>query len=74
MKILYAKFKMVSTFQEVNMRLSKLDELDALIAGVLFCDAMNAHECYYWAPPEEIPVHQNASDSVSVSFACILYQ
>lgn len=50
------------------MRLSKLDELDALIAGVLFCDAMNAHECYYWATPEETPVHQNASDSVSVPF------
>ncbi|XP_026318495.1 pantothenate kinase 3 isoform X2 [Hyposmocoma kahamanoa] len=57
-------FKFEEDFiKEVNMRLSKLDELDALIAGVLFCDAMNAHECYYWAPPEETPVHQNASDS-----------
>lgn len=34
------------------MRLSKLDELDALIAGVLFVDSMNPQECYYWAPPE----------------------
>lgn len=38
--------------KEVNMRLSKLDELDALIAGVLFVDSMNPQECYYWAPPE----------------------
>nr|XP_032525890.1 pantothenate kinase 3 [Danaus plexippus plexippus] len=42
--------------KEVNMRLSKLDELDALIAGVLFVDAMNPQECYYWAPPQ--PPHE----------------
>ncbi|XP_047518251.1 pantothenate kinase 3 isoform X2 [Pieris napi] len=36
--------------KEVNMRLSKLDELDALIAGVQFVDSMNPHECYYWEP------------------------
>ncbi|KAL0808418.1 hypothetical protein ABMA28_012885 [Loxostege sticticalis] len=41
--------------KEVNMSLSKLDELDALIAGVLFVDAMNPQECYYWAPPDEHP-------------------
>lgn len=52
-------------FQEVNMRLSKMDELDALIAGVLYVDGMNAQECYYWAPPEEKPVHRHSSDTVS---------
>ncbi|XP_045530460.1 pantothenate kinase 3 isoform X2 [Pieris brassicae] len=36
--------------KEVNMRLSKLDELDALITGVQFIDSMNPHECYYWEP------------------------
>ncbi|XP_045505703.1 pantothenate kinase 3 isoform X1 [Colias croceus] len=40
--------------KEVNMRLSKLDELDALIAGVLFVDSMNPQECYYWAPPDGV--------------------
>ncbi|CAH2062417.1 unnamed protein product, partial [Iphiclides podalirius] len=49
--------------KEVNMRLSKLDELDALIAGVLFVDSMNAQECYYWAPPNEQPVHQHQTDT-----------
>ncbi|KAM3956843.1 pantothenate kinase 3 fbl isoform 3-T3 [Aphomia sociella] len=49
--------------KEVNMRLSKMDELDALIAGVLFSDSMNSHECYYWAPPDELPVHQSSADS-----------
>ncbi|XP_060809138.1 pantothenate kinase 3 isoform X5 [Amyelois transitella] len=39
--------------KEVNMRLSKMDELDALIAGVLFVDQMYAQECYYWAPRDE---------------------
>nr|XP_049704146.1 pantothenate kinase 3 isoform X3 [Helicoverpa armigera] len=43
--------------KEVNMRLSKMDELDALIAGVLFVDGMNSQECYYWAPPDEHAVH-----------------
>ncbi|VVC99315.1 unnamed protein product [Leptidea sinapis] len=42
---------------EVNMRLSKLDELDSLIAGLLFVDGMNPHECYYWAPDDN-----NATD------------
>ncbi|KAJ8704104.1 hypothetical protein PYW07_013398 [Mythimna separata] len=45
--------------KEVNMRLSKMDELDALIAGVLYVDCMNAQECYYWAPPDECAVHSH---------------
>lgn len=57
----------VCCFQEVNMRLSKMDELDALIAGVLFVDGMNAQECYYWAPPDEVPVHSHQTSAVSTS-------
>jgi hypothetical protein len=49
------------------MRLEKLDELDALIAGVLFVDSMNSQECYYWAPPDELPANQHCSDSVRTS-------
>lgn len=49
------------------MRLSKMDELDALIAGVLFVDSMNAQECYYWAPPVELPVHTHSSDTVTTN-------
>ncbi|XP_041968656.1 pantothenate kinase 3 isoform X2 [Aricia agestis] len=40
--------------KEVNMRLSKVDELDALIAGVLYVDSMNPQECYYWAAPDDM--------------------
>ena len=47
------------------MRLSKMDELDALIAGVLYVDCMNGQECYYWAPPDETLVHTHVSDEVS---------
>lgn len=32
------------------MRLSKLDELDALIAGILYIDTISRTECYYYAP------------------------
>lgn len=35
------------------MRLEKYDELDSLIRGVLFVEANNAHECYYWANPTD---------------------
>lgn len=48
--------------KEVNMRLSKLDELDALIAGILFIDANSSKECYFYAPPAgdtTTPNHQN---------------
>lgn len=35
-------------FQEVNMKLSKCDELDALIKGILFAETHNPTECYYF--------------------------
>ncbi|XP_063899003.1 pantothenate kinase 3 isoform X1 [Helicoverpa armigera] len=57
--------------KEVNMRLSKMDELDALIAGVLFVDGMNSQECYYWAPPDEHAVHTHVSDSPPYSEAAL---
>lgn len=37
------------------MSLSKLDELDALIAGILYIDTINTTECYYYAPSEDEP-------------------
>ncbi|CAK1556055.1 unnamed protein product [Leptosia nina] len=46
--------------KEVNMRLSKLDELDALIAGVQFIDSMNPHECYYWEPNQDTPLDDDS--------------
>lgn len=49
--------------KEVSMRLSKLDELDALIAGLLYVDSMNAHECYYWAPPNPGDIHDHPNDT-----------
>lgn len=39
--------------QEVNMRLEKYDELDSLIRGVLFVEANNPKECYYFANPTD---------------------
>ncbi|KAI5631748.1 fumble domain-containing protein [Phthorimaea operculella] len=53
--------------KEVNMRLSKLDELDALISGILFVDSTNAHECYYWAPPDETPLDNHQTDQTALS-------
>lgn len=42
-------FKFESNFKkEVNMKLAKFDELDALIKGILFAETHNPSECYYW--------------------------
>ncbi|KOB71495.1 putative Pantothenate kinase [Operophtera brumata] len=61
--------------KEVNMRLSKMDELDALIAGVLYVDGMNPQECYYWAPPDEKPLHNHSSDTPPYAEAALsLYE
>lgn len=47
-------FKFEDNFKaEVNMKLAKFDELDALIKGILFTETHNPCECYYW---------ENASD------------
>lgn len=37
----------------MNLKLSKVDELDALIRGMLFIEATNPRECYYWANSTE---------------------
>ncbi|XP_037032518.1 pantothenate kinase 3 isoform X1 [Bradysia coprophila] len=42
-------FKFEKEFkEEVNMRLAKFDELDALIKGILFAETHNPTECYYF--------------------------
>lgn len=47
-------FKFEEEFmKEVNLKLTKVDELDALIRGMLFIEATNPRECYYWANPTE---------------------
>lgn len=35
------------------MRLEKYDEFDSLIRGMLFVEANNPKECYYWADPTD---------------------
>lgn len=35
------------------MKLAKFDELDSLIRGMLYIEANNPSECYYWANPTE---------------------
>ncbi|XKL59485.1 hypothetical protein PGB90_000501 [Kerria lacca] len=47
-------FKFEDAFrQEVNMRLEKYDEFDSLIRGMLFVEANNPQEVYYWADPTD---------------------
>ncbi|XP_055704917.1 pantothenate kinase 3 isoform X1 [Phlebotomus papatasi] len=48
-------FKFEKDFKEqVNMKLAKFDELDALIKGLLFTEYNNLNECYYWENPADI--------------------
>lgn len=35
------------------MKLAKCDELDSLIRGMLFIEANNPRECYYWSSPTQ---------------------
>uniref|UniRef100_A0A1B6MIH1 pantothenate kinase n=1 Tax=Graphocephala atropunctata TaxID=36148 RepID=A0A1B6MIH1_9HEMI len=47
-------FKFEKQFmQEVNMKLAKFDELDTLIKGMLFVEATNPRECYYFTQPTD---------------------
>lgn len=39
--------------QEVNMNLTKFDELDSLIRGLLYVETTNPRECYYWSHPTD---------------------
>ncbi|GBP64622.1 Pantothenate kinase 1 [Eumeta japonica] len=66
-------FKFEEDFmKEVNMRLEKQDELDALVAGLLFVDARNPCECYYWAPPDDRPVHEHSSYKITLYFVIFI--
>uniref|UniRef100_A0A182WEE9 pantothenate kinase n=1 Tax=Anopheles minimus TaxID=112268 RepID=A0A182WEE9_9DIPT len=48
-------FKFEEDFrQNVNMKLAKFDELDALIKGILFTETHNKCECYFWENANEI--------------------
>lgn len=48
-------FKFEKNFhEEVNMKLAKFDELDALIKGILFTETHNPTECYYWEDASNI--------------------
>lgn len=35
------------------MRLEKYDEIDSLITGILYVEANNPRECYYFADPTD---------------------
>ncbi|XP_035898351.1 pantothenate kinase 3 isoform X1 [Anopheles stephensi] len=48
-------FKFEEDFRlNVNMKLAKFDELDALIKGILFTETHNKCECYFWENANEI--------------------
>ncbi|XP_049291459.1 pantothenate kinase 3 [Anopheles funestus] len=48
-------FKFEDDFRHnVNMKLAKFDELDALIKGILFTETHNKCECYFWENANEI--------------------
>lgn len=48
-------FKFERNFkQEVNMKLAKFDELDALIKGILFIETHNPLECYFYRNASDI--------------------
>lgn len=47
-------YKFETNFRkELNMRLVKCDEFDALIQGMQYIDATNSSECYYWSQPTD---------------------
>jgi type II pantothenate kinase len=49
--------KLVRNFpfpQEVNTKLEKFDELDALIKGILYTETQNPTECYYYQDASDI--------------------
>ncbi|CAG9769463.1 unnamed protein product [Ceutorhynchus assimilis] len=47
-------FKFEEDFKrEVNMKLAKYDELEALLKGLIFIDKNSPTECYYWSNPTD---------------------
>uniref|UniRef100_A0A336MQ19 pantothenate kinase n=1 Tax=Culicoides sonorensis TaxID=179676 RepID=A0A336MQ19_CULSO len=66
-------FKFESEFRkEVNMKLAKFDELDALIRGILFTETQNLHECYYWENASDISLSQQRTYDFSQPYPFIL--
>lgn len=65
---LFFNFFLLFFSQEVNLRLTKLDELDALIAGILYIDTLSSTECYYYASSKENETLQNETTPVSFFF------
>lgn len=66
-------FKFEDNFkQEVNMKLAKFDELDALIKGILFTETHNPCECYYWENASDISVSSKKKFDFSQPYPFIL--
>ncbi|KAG5681504.1 hypothetical protein PVAND_010931 [Polypedilum vanderplanki] len=66
-------FKFEEEFRrEVNIRLKKFDELDALIKGILYADIHNRSECYYYENASDISISQKARFDFSQPYPFIL--
>ncbi|XP_055529130.1 pantothenate kinase 3 isoform X1 [Wyeomyia smithii] len=66
-------FKFEDNFKyEVNMKLAKFDELDALIKGILFAEMHNPCECYYWANASDISISSKKKFDFSQPYPFIL--
>ncbi|XP_055593171.1 pantothenate kinase 3 isoform X2 [Uranotaenia lowii] len=66
-------FKFEDNFrQEVNMKLAKFDELDALIKGILFTETHNPCECYYWEKASDISISSKKKFDFSQPYPFIL--
>lgn len=66
-------FKFEDNFkEEVNMKLAKFDELDALIKGILFTETHNPCECYYWEDASDISVSSKKKFDFSQPYPFIL--
>lgn len=66
-------FKFEEEFKrEVNIRLKKFDELDALIKGILYADTHNRTECYYYENASDISISQKARFDFSQPYPFIL--
>lgn len=57
---------------ELNMRLAKFDELDALVKGILFAETHNPTECYYWENASQISTSRKKVYDFSQPYPFIL--
>lgn len=66
-------FKFEDEFRrQVNMKLAKFDELDALIKGILFTETQNSRECYYWENASDISLSEKKTFDFSQPYPFIL--